>query len=844
MNTYDYTTASPEEVLKSFGVTSTEGLSREERAKRIKQYGTNEVRAETMTWWKLLLRQFHSPFAYLLLVTALLTFLLKEYFDSAMVLLFVAINTSLGFYQEYKSEKTLRLLRQYLVSMDNILEGGQKKNVPVSSLVPGDIIFLDPGDIIPADMRLIEENNLTIDESVLTGESVLVRKTNRTLATAAKEPFQAENLGFSGTTVATGSGKGIVLTTGRNTLFGKIAALTAETNRVSVLEREIARFSSFILKLVVITLALVFFINIALKGIEGHAVELFLFSVALAVSVIPEALPIVMTFCLSKGAAVLAQNKAVVKRLSAIEDLGGIEILCTDKTGTITENSLTASGFYPEKERRDILFYGCLGSLITGHEIAAAKNSFGAALFRELSPAELKKIEGYKVILELPFDPKRRVETLFVEHGRSAYAITSGAPENVLALCTGITSEEKRKMEDWMEDEGRHGKRVFAIAQKKVSKKSIRSADKSDESELSLVGIVSFLDPLKSTTKDAIERAREIGVAVKILTGDSARVAGAVAHEIGLAPSPENVITGEAFEKMTEDEKETTALEYNVFARVSPEQKYDIIRILQKTKNVGFLGEGINDAAALKTANVALVVSGASDIAREAADIILLQKSLSVIITSIEEGRKVFANTVKYIRATLSSNFGNFYSVAIASLLIDFLPMLPLQILLVNLLSDFPMIAISTDNVDKGELRRPKSYNFREIMVLATVLGIVSTVFDFIYFALFFHEAPAVLQTSWFIGSIATELFFIYSIRTQKFFLSAVRPSFMLSSLTLLAFLLTLTLPYTQVGQTIFQFIPPTYAWLTIIIGIAVAEFVTTEIVKLLYYRFGDKKSA
>ncbi len=839
MNIYDYTLLSPNESLSRLASDSNSGLSSQERKKRLSYHGANKITAGEVYWVQILARQFHSPFTYLLFGAAAITFLLGDYLESVLVLIFVAINTALGFYQEFKSEKTLSLLREYFVSTETVLEDGNRKRVEIHELVPGDIIFLEPGDIVPADVRFLEEHDLVTDEALLTGETLPIKKDAPAMKAAAKEPFEAQNLGFSGTTVVGGSAKALVLATGMQTVFGKIARLASETPRVSILEKEIAKFSSFILKLVIATLAIVFLINIFIKGGEADILGLAVFSIALAVSVIPEALPVVITFSLSKGAARLAKNKAVVKRLSAIEDIGSIEVLCTDKTGTLTENRLTVSEFFPKADKDKILRFATLGSPAILDDDELVRNSFDAALWDKLLAKEKKDLYESEMLCEAPFDPVRRVNNAIVRNGRGTYAIARGAYESVFEYCAHIEADTKREIARWIKKEGEEGKRVYAVAMKKLLKKDARknSCANAEEKDLEFTGLISFIDPLKPTTRSAISQAKSLGVQVKILTGDSPAVAGAVAHTIGLAATPSGVITGSFFEKAGEKEKQRLAETYNVFARVSPKQKYDIIQTLQKTKNVGFLGEGINDAPALKIANVAIVVSGASDIAREASDIVLREKSLHIIVEAIEEGRRVFANTTKYIQATLSSNFGNFYSVAVSSFLIPYLPMLPLQLLLLNLLSDFPMIAISADTIEKGELRSPKQYNMRSIASFATVLGIVSTVFDFIFFAFFYMDAPAVLQTSWFIGSVATELLFLLSVRSRKFFLHAPPLPPVIAMLSLFAFIAAVWIPFTSFGAALFGFTAPTLHSLTLIAIVALTYLAATETVKLLYYR-------
>ena len=386
-----------------------------------------------------------------------------------------------------------------------------------------------------------------------------------------------------------------------------------------------------------------------------------------------------------------------------------------------------------------------------------------------------------------------------------------------------------------MAAEGRLGHRTLAVAEKVAAAEN--PVELKQERDFSLLGVVSFMDTIKPSTFEAIQSAKELGVRVIVITGDSREVAGAVGHEIGLTGSPDKVISGSEWEAMAEEEREKALEEYNVFYRVSPEQKFMLVSALHEKKMVGFLGEGINDAPALKVAGVSLVVDSASDIAREVADIILTQPGLQVIVDGIREGRRVFANTIKYIKATLISNFGNFFAIAISSFLIDFLPMLPIQILLVNLLSDTPMISISSDTADPDELTSPNKYEVREITLMAVILGVVSTVFDFLFFGLFYRISPGVLQTNWFIGSILTELTLIYSIRTHKSFLRSSRPSASLLILTLVAMTLTILIPMTRFGADVFQFIPPTSQHLALIIGLVIAYFLTTEVVKNMYYR-------
>ena len=839
------TTKTPEEIAQDLEASLEEGLSREEAEKRLKNYGKNEIEVKSLPWWRVLFRQFTSPFVYLLVGSALLSVFFGEYFNAFMILIFVLVNSVLGFYQEFKSEQTIKLLKKYMVHHALAIREGKEEVVESTNLVPGDIIIVDDGDIIPADIRFFKENNLLVDESILTGESAPVKKSIGKMATQTSQVHQAKNIGFSGTTIVGGRGFGIIFATGKDTIIGDIAKLSEKTVRVSSFEKGITQFSNFILKIIIVTLFLVFFVNILIKGREANIAQLFIFTIALAVSVIPEALPLVTTFSLSRGALRLAKNKVVVKRLSSIEDLGSIEILCTDKTGTLTKNALTVDDVYPfpnysgEDRARRAIVYGNLASSLDVVRKHQPNNAFDMALSDKLAHNDQKHIMEYEKVKQIPFDPERRRNCVVVRTGAKHELIVRGAPEEVIALSSNVSPEAKKDLYEWFSRAGKDGKRGIAVGSREIEYKE--SLDVSEhEMGISLIGLISFIDPLKPSTLDAIQKANTLGIKVKILTGDSIDVAGAVAQKIQLIASSAEAITGADLDEMSITEQKKAVENFSVFARVSPQQKYKIIQILQEKHEVGFLGEGINDAPALKIANVAIAVYGAADIAKDAADIVLLKNSLKVVIDGIHQGREVFANTIKYIKATLTSNFGNFYAVAISSLFISFLPMLPLQILLLNLLSDFPMIAIATDSVDTDELKKPKNYNIREIAIMATILGAVSTFFDFVFFGIFYRISPGVLQTNWFIGSILTELVLLFSIRTHFVFYKAKRPSSMVFILTIVASLITFILPFTKFGQDTFKFVQPSATYMAIIVGIVLAYFVSTECVKFLYYKFSN----
>ncbi|MBI2416145.1 MAG: HAD-IC family P-type ATPase [Candidatus Kerfeldbacteria bacterium] len=829
----EYTNQSTQAAASQLQGNLTSGLSTGQVQERSQRYGANRLQEHVVTWWQILLRQFRSSFIYLMVGAGVLAIALGEIIDGGMIFLFILINAALGFYQEFHSEKTFQLLKHFISIKSKVRRNGLEEFIDSAAITVGDIVIVESGDVLPADVRFIKTHDLLIDESVLTGEAVPVDKMTEALPEQVNEIYQASTIGFSGTTLVSGWAEGIVLAIGNQTMLGDIAQATTETTKISDFERNIKKFSSFILRLVIITLGLVVLLNVLIKGDRANLPDLAIFSITLVVGVIPEALPVVTTFCLSRGALRLAKRKVVVKRLSAVEDLGSIEILCSDKTGTLTENKMTVADTMAD-DVTQLVQLAALANAVVTDTLHRSINSFDLAITQKAAALGLVADSNPAERLnEIPFDPNRRCNSVLIKQANTTTLIVRGAPEVIMAA-SQLGHEQQQRLQAWITAQGKQGRRILAIASKTGVTINYNVAE--ETSGLQFIGCLALADPIKASTIHAIRRARQLGVSIKILTGDSKEVAGAVAHQVGLIKQPDAVITGADFARLSHDEQLLTAKQHHVFARLSPEQKYQLIKLYETNHDVGFLGDGINDAPALKAANVALVVQGATDIAREAADIILLEQSLDTIITGIQEGRGVFTNTIKYIKATLASNYGNFYSVAIASLFIDFLPMLPLQILLVNLLSDFPMIAIATDSVDQEELRRPRSYDIKEIFLLCTILGVISTLIDFVFFVLFYKMGPAILQTNWFIGSILTELVFIFSIRTHRFFLRSRRPSGSLIALSLAGVIGTIVIPFTALGQSLFHFVTPSWNHLMIIFTIVAVYFVLTELVKFLYY--------
>lgn len=777
-------------------------------------------------------RKLSSSFLYLLLAASFLSFFLDQFLEGSLILLFIFINLSLETYQEYHSQKALSLLKRYLVVHTKVRRDGKVMKIESDEVVIGDIVLLEAGDRLPADLRMLQVNGLILDESLITGESIGVGKTSVHSQVPPTEMYEAKNIGFAGTVVTSGYGEGVVIAKGKETALGDIAMLANNVRKETAFEKGILQFSRFIVKLVLFTLAIIYIANVFIKGPESSGIELLIFSLALAVSVVPEALPVILTVALSRGSLRLAEKKVVVKRLSAIEDLGSIEVLCTDKTGTLTENMLSVARIKAADERHclKMAFASCL---VAPTERGKLHDAFDLALWQALTPQEHEEMKRIKRLEGIPFDPERRRNSALIQKENTEEIIVRGAPEEILRLSRNVDTYTAKTFTEWMAEAGFRGERVLAVASKSFSRD--RKYSLYEEQHLDFIGFVSFSDELKKSAKETIEKAKKLNVEIKILTGDSPEVAGAVGHAAGLIKDPRDVYTGKELDEMEVTKRRHVIFNGTVFARVSPKQKYEIIKVLQGKYEVGFLGEGINDAPALKLANVAIVVESASDIARESADIVLLQKSLDTVIDGIKEGRIIFANILKYLKITLTSNFGNFYSVALSSLFLPFVPLLPIQILLLNLLSDFPMLALASDSVDHEELEKPKNYQVHNVVLFATFLGVVSSVFDFILFGALYKLSPATMQTSWFLLSVITEVILIFSLRTKFLFFKAPKASFVLTYLSLIVLVVALSLPYLPHVSEALGFMEPSLKIMFFIGGLSVLYFLATEAVKAFY---------
>ena len=832
-----YTAKNIEHVLDDLK-TSKSGLTEKEAMVRQKIYGFNEVKLRSSTVLDVLFRQFGSPLFYLLFLAAIVAFLIGEKIDGLAMTAFILVNVTLGFLQEYRAEKAISLLKRYLPSRVRVLRESKEKSVDKKFLVPGDIILVENGDIIPADLRILKLENFLVDESVLTGESSPVVKDTEPTKVEIKEIFYAKNILFSGTSVVSGRAEGAVVATAKETALGEVTKMISGIKRESSYEKSLLYITKFVMKIVILTIALIFLANLLLKGTSSFS-GLLLFYIALIVSILPEALPAIVTFALSQGALKMAKEKVVVRRLSAVEDLGNIEILCVDKTGTLTKNKLVLRDINSSDKERCLL-YGLLSSSYVKEKIESGLNPFDAAIYKKSPPKLKKEIEKFKVIAESPFDIlKLRNSSLVEDEKGQRFLIVKGAPEIILKLSSNFKEFGSReKIEEEISRDGSEGKRILAVGFKKFNKDYYYPED---EKNLKFAGYFSFEDPLKETAKTAMKLSERLGIQVKLITGDTKEIAGYIGKKIGLIQDPQKVILGKDLNELGEKEFDNACEKFSVFARISPQLKYEIVKSLQKKYQVGFMGEGVNDAPAIKLANVGIVVKEAAEVSRQVSDIVLLEKDLKVVVNGIKNGRVIFSNINKYIKCALASNFGNFYSIAIISLFIPFLPMLPVQILLGNLLSDFPLISIATDTVDVQELRKPKFYALQKTIPLVIFLALVSTIFDFIFFGIFFKSPAPVIQTLWYIESILTEILLIFIIRTRHLFFKAKRPNLPLLFFTILDAILIVWLPFSAFGQEFFHFIKPPLSGLFIVFGLLIGYFICSEIVKLTYFRFSKR---
>jgi len=818
---------------------SKNGLCEEEVNARLRQYGLNDIpKRREKSALNLLISQLKDLLVVALIVASIVSFFTGGEIEALTILFIVTLNVIVGFAQEYKSENALRKLAVLIRYRAKVLRDNKVLEVDTRNIVPGDIILLETGDRIPADLRLIEVDELEIDESVVTGESYPVQKSSVPIVAEKLEPQKMENMAFLGTLIVNGKGKGIVVSTGMKSTLGQVAGYLKLTEPETNYERSIKSFSKFLIKGILVGITFIFIMN-ALTGKTFF--DSALFSLALAVGIIPESLPIIITIGLSRGAILMSRSGVIVKKLNVIEDLGNMDIFCSDKTGTITANKITLTDYIDLDGNRnaELLRLSCHCVSIVEEGEKATGSPIDVAIF-EYCKKQPTLASSCELVELIPFNYSRRRMSVIARKEGKLLLVCKGAPERMLQVCSTMKVGDKitelniDKVNRLYEDLSRKGIRVIGLGVKEVEEKDDYS--EIDEYDLTFVGLLCFIDPLKPTAKQSIDELKELGVDIKILTGDSPLVAKTIAEEAGITVE---MLTGSEIDGMNDETLRKVVEKTNVFARLTPEQKTKIVQTLSKNGHVtGFLGDGVNDAPALKAADVGISVDGAVDIAKEAADIVLTESSLEILRKGIVEGRTTFGNTTKYILNTVSANLGNMSSLAIVSVIFNFLPMLPFQVLLTNLISDGPLLSISTDRVDEEELLAPKNWNIRLISRFTTFFGGISSIFDFVTMAFFFIVAGgdvALFRTGWFIESTLSEILVTFPIRTKKRFYES-RPSTILLVSSIICGLLTVLLPYSPLG-TFLEFRPPDFLELLAIFGILAAYFSAVELIKNFFNR-------
>lgn len=776
----------------------------------------------------LLFSQFKSPLILLLVFAVVLSIILGEYSDSFIILCVLLTTGILGFFQERNAGNAVRKLQQLMHSKAAVRREGKEKEIFIDDVVPGDIILLNAGDIIAADGFILDANDLHINESVLTGESFPVEKFSG--ACSAEEISKITNAVFKGTSVVNGTATVLAVNTAQNTELGKITSSLEQSTRISSFERGVIHFGYLLMRLTIVFTGLILILNIIF---HRPLIESLLFSLALTVGLTPELLPAILTITLASGAKRMAKKKVIVKKLSAIQNLGEFDVLCSDKTGTITEGVAKLTGAIDTggAESAKLRLYAFLNS--------SFETGFTNPIDESIRREKGIDIQAYSKADEVPYDFIRKRLSIVVATGEKHIMITKGAVKNILEISDRMETNDgtisaveqgKQQLQKDFEDLSAKGFRVIALCYKDVTGDPVINKD--DEHGMIFLGFLIFSDPLKKRIRESVGQLREKGIKLKIVTGDNYQVSRYLSGQIGLNTS--EVLIGSDLHNLTSDALKRKIEQVDVFAEILPAQKERIVKALQNSgHSVGYMGDGINDANALKAADVGISIANAVDVAKEAADIVLLDQDIDVIKEGIEEGRKTFMNTMKYVLVTTSGNFGNMFSMAIASLLLPFLPLLPVQILLNNFLSDLPAIAIASDNVDEELVRKPRQWKMSYIWRFMIVFGLQSSIFDFATFGLLyfiFRASVSQFRTAWFMESLLTEVLILLVIRSQRTFFKS-RPSKYLAAAIAFTFLACIFIPYLPFAG-LFELYPLPVNLFASILGIVLLYAVVAELSK------------
>lgn len=830
----------------------TDGLSEEEASTRLSQYGTNSIaREKRILLPRRLWNNISNPLVLLLLALGVVSFFTGDVRATLVILIMVVLGVALRFFQEMRADNAAAKLKAMVRNTATVLRDGVEKEIPLKSIVPGDIVHLAAGDMVPADVKLLSAKDLFLNQSALTGESRPVEKKAELPSLTIKNPLELPNICFLGSNVESGCGTAIVVHTGDQTYFGSLAASIVGQRILTSFDKGVNNFTWLMIKFILVMVPIVFLLNVLTKH---DWFEAFLFALAVAVGLTPEMLPMIVTVNLSKGALAMARKKVIVKRLNAIQNFGAMDVLCTDKTGTITkgkivlEKHLDVNGIPNEK----VLHYGYLNS----YNHTGLKNLLDEAILdHEDLEERLKAKEKYRKIDEIPFDFVRRRMSVVVQDSAGINTlICKGAVDEIIQHCTRVSindvitdmlPEHANNSRKIAADLNAEGYRVIALGYKETPAASDKgNYSIEDESGLILLGFLAFLDPPKDSAAETLQRLRAHNINVKILTGDNEIVTSYICNKVGISVA--NLLHGAEIESMSDTELAAAVTTTDVFVRLAPAHKERIIRALQAKGHVtGFLGDGINDAPALKAADVGISVDSAVDIAKESSDMILLETNLLLLEQGVIEGRKVFGNIIKYVKMAASSNFGNMFSVIGASIFLPFLPMLPIQVLTNNLLYDFSQTAIPTDEVDADWLAKPRQWTIGNLRRFILYIGPISSIFDYITFFLLlyvFHcwNNPTMFHTGWFVESIFTQTLIIHVIRTNKIPFIQSRASWMLILTSLIIVAIGAWLTVSPFAASLGFVALPKLFWLFLVI-ILFAYVVLTQYVKTWFIRkFGD----
>ena len=843
--------ADTDTVLKGLG-SQLSGLSKREAHSRLKQFGTNEIaREKRQSALMRLLSNIKNPLVLLLVTLGVLSFLTGDQRATVVIFVMVVLGVVLRFFQEMRADRAAEKLQAMVSNTATLVRGGKEEEISLKKVVPGDIIRLAAGDMVPADVRVLSAKDLFLNQAALTGEALPVEKKAAPASTNVQNPLDLPNICFLGSNVESGSATAVALHTGNRTYFGSLAASIVGQRQLTSFDQGVNKFTWLMISFIAVMVPAVFLIN----GLSKHDwLDAFLFAMAVAVGLTPEMLPMIVTVNLSKGALAMARKKVIVKRLNAIQNFGAMDVLCTDKTGTLTqgkivlEKHLDAHGDPSER----VLHYGYLNS----YHHTGLKNLLDEAILNHEELEErLKANEKYRKIDEIPFDFVRRRMSVVVEDETGLNTlICKGAVDEILSLCTRVEvkaevievlPEHDAKRRQLSDDLNGQGFRVIALAYKTIPNAPDEPVySVKDEADLILLGFLAFLDPPKDTATEALKRLHGLNVDVKVLTGDNEIITAHICKEVGMPVA--NLLLGSQIEAMSETELAEAAGAASVFARLVPAHKERIIRALQsKGRVLGFLGDGINDAPALKAADVGISVDSAVDIAKESSDIILLKNSLLVLEQGVLEGRRVFGNIVKYIKMAASSNFGNMFSVVGASAFLPFLPMLPIQVLINNLLYDFSQTTIPTDEVDEDWLTKPRQWSIDKIRRFILFIGPISSIFDYLTFFLLLYlfncwDNPALFHTGWFVESLFTQTLIIHVIRTNKIPFIQSRASWPLTFTSVIIVAVGAWLTMSPLANTLgFVQLPPRY-WLFLALML-LGYAILTQVVKTWFIRrFGE----